>query len=69
MKTVEQMTDEQLERHALAILGRELGPLGLARFLRAFRSGAGNYTAQRDRWLGKTTVRSVTKSAKSRRVS
>jgi hypothetical protein len=69
MKSVEQMTDEQLERHALEILGRELGPLGLARFLRAFRSGTGNYTAERNRWLGKTTVRSVTKPAKSRRIS
>jgi len=67
MKTVDQMTDEQLERHALDILGRELGPHGLARFLRSFRSGAGNYTAQRNRWLGKTTVRGAAKAANSRR--
>jgi hypothetical protein len=69
MKTVEQMTDEQLERHALEILGRELGPHGFARFLRVFRSGHGDYTAQRKRWVGKTTVRSVAKTANSRRVS
>jgi hypothetical protein len=69
MKTVEQMTDEQLERHALDILGRELGPQGLARFLRSLRSGNGDYTDQRKRWLGKSTVRAVAKAASSRRSS
>jgi len=68
MKSVEQMTDAQLERHALAILSRELGPHGLARFLRACRSGKGDYTAERHRWTGKTTVRNVAKAASSRRI-
>jgi hypothetical protein len=69
MKSIEQMTDEQLKRHALDILGRELGPQGFARFLRAFRSGTGDYTSERNRWLGKTTVRNVAKAANSRRSS
>lgn len=69
MKTVEKMTDEQLERHALDILGRELGPHGLARFLRSFRSGTDNYTAQRNRRTPKTTVRNVAKAANSSRAS
>ena len=69
MKAVEEMTDKQLERHALAILGRELGPHGLARFLRAFRSGTGDYTGDRRRWLKGTTVREVARSRSTRRVS
>ncbi len=69
MKAVDEMTDEQLERHALDILSRELGPHGLARFLRAFRSGSGNYTADRSRWLKGTSVRDVARSKTSRRVS
>jgi len=52
----EQMTDEQFERHALEILGRELGVGGLARFLRIYRSGTGDYTAERHQWLSGLTV-------------
>jgi hypothetical protein len=38
---IEEMTDEQFERHALEILHRELGVHGLARFLRVYRAGSG----------------------------
>lgn len=69
MKPIEQMSDEQLERHALEILARELGPHGLARFLRSVRSGSGDYTAERGRWLEKATVQDVAKPAGSRRIS
>ena len=51
MTSLEQMTDEQFERCALEILQRELGPDGLARFLRLNRSGTGDYT--RDRQQGR----------------
>lgn len=50
MVTLGQMTDEQFERHALEILQRELGPAGLARFLRLHRSGPGDYTEHRQAW-------------------
>lgn len=50
MTPVEQMTDEQFERHALEVLQRELGPDGLARFLRINRSGKGDYTQDRIEW-------------------
>jgi hypothetical protein len=39
MTPVEQMTDEQFERYAPERLQREIGPDGLARFLRLNRSG------------------------------
>ena len=32
--SLDTLTDEQFERHALEVLGRELGADGLARFLR-----------------------------------
>ncbi len=38
MIPLEQMTDEQFERHALDIIHRELGVYGLARFLRVYRA-------------------------------
>jgi len=39
-----------------AILQRELGLDGLARFLRLNRSGRGDYTRDRYRWLAGTTI-------------
>lgn len=45
------MTDEKFYRNALEVLQRELGPDGLARFLRLSRSGGGDYTRDREQWL------------------
>ena len=56
MIPIEQMTDEQFEQHALGILCREIGPGGLARFLRVYRAGNGDYTNERHSWLQGLTV-------------
>ncbi len=39
MIAFDRLKDGQFERHALALLQRELGPEGLARFLRLHRAG------------------------------
>lgn len=59
MISLEQMSDESFERHALAILRRELGLAGLARFLRVYRSGTGDYTRDRHQWLQNATIEEV----------
>jgi hypothetical protein len=41
------MTDEQLERHTLKLLSKELGPYGMARFLCTFLTATGDYTRDR----------------------
>jgi len=56
---VEKMSDEDFERQALAILQRELGLDGLARFLRLYRSGSGDYTRDRHRWLDGATIQEI----------
>ncbi|MBS1815391.1 MAG: hypothetical protein JSS87_10985 [Acidobacteria bacterium] len=56
MATQNQMTDDQFEQYALGVLGRELGVDGLARFLRLYRSGKGDYTAERQQWLEGVTI-------------
>ena len=56
MTPIDRMTDQDFERHAFAILKRELGLDGLVRFLRLNRSGAGDYTRDRSAWLQGTTV-------------
>jgi hypothetical protein len=55
----EKMSDEDFEPYALAILQRELGLDGLARFLRLYRSGSGDYTRDRHRWLEGATVHEI----------
>jgi hypothetical protein len=56
------MTDEEFYRHTLEVLKRELGADGLARFLRLYRSGSGDYIRDRDQWLGHLTIEDIRKS-------
>jgi hypothetical protein len=62
MTSVEHMTDEQFERFALEVLQREIGPDGLARFLRLNRSGKGDYTRDRRSWQKDLTVEQIVAS-------
>lgn len=67
MSTLDAMTDEQFERHALDVLRRELGVDGLARFLRLHRSGPGDYTKERIEWQKDLTVDQILDSIKRHR--
>jgi hypothetical protein len=59
MIQLEEMTDEQFEQHTLELLQKELGPYGMARFLRTYRSGHGDYTRDRHKWLKGITVEQI----------
>ena len=50
------MTLEQVRLTGLKALSRDLGPVGLVRFLQQFETGYGDYTTERHRWLGESTV-------------
>ena len=50
MTTLEVPTAELLER-GYRVLLQELGPAGFIRFVQHFRSGTGDYTAERHTWL------------------
>ena len=67
MSALDQLTDEQFERHALEVLKRELGVDGLARFLRLNRSGAGDYTRDREAWQQDLTLEEILESIRKRR--
>ena len=67
MIAIDQLTDEQFERHALGLLQRELGPDGLARFLRLNRSGTGDYTHDRDEWQKDLTLDQILESIRKNR--
>lgn len=59
MIPLDKMSDEDFEWHVLAILQRELGLDGLARFLRVYRSGSGDYTRDKHLWLEGATVQEI----------
>ncbi|MBI3208279.1 MAG: hypothetical protein HYZ37_05175 [Candidatus Solibacter usitatus] len=67
MIAIDHLTDEQFERHALQVLQRELGPDGLARFLRLNRSGTGDYTRDRQEMQKDLTIEQIVESIRKHR--
>jgi hypothetical protein len=61
------MTLEQIRLIGLKALSRDLGPVGLVRFLQQFEAGHGDYTAERHRWLGEPTVQYLAQEIERRR--
>jgi hypothetical protein len=47
---------EEIRCAGIKVLARELGAIGMVRFLQQFDSGAGDYTRDRHQWLGSPTV-------------
>jgi len=52
-------TLEALRRAGLEALARELGPVGMARFLQQFESGRGDYSVERHQWLDQENVQTL----------
>ena len=61
------MTLEQVRATGLQALSRELGPVGLVRFLQQFEVGHGDYTVERSGWLGDPTVLDISQEIKRKR--
>ena len=61
MKT-ETMTQEEVRTRGIDALNRELGAVGMLRFLQQFDSGKGDYSRQRHRWLDSLTTEDVISS-------
>jgi len=55
----EARTMEEIRRLGVEVLARELGPVGMVRFLRQFETGHGDYTKDRDEWLDAPGVREL----------
>ncbi len=53
------LSEEEFERRTLDAIHREFGPGGVVRFVMAFRSGKGDYTAERHQWLGHLTLEDI----------
>jgi hypothetical protein len=60
---------EEIRRLGLEALARQLGPVGMVRFLQQFETGAGDYTAERDEWLQRHSVQDLTREIRAQRRS
>ena len=60
-------TPTQIREKGLDALVKALGPVDMARFLQQFELGSGDYTRDREEWLGDISVDDVVAEIKSRR--
>lgn len=61
------MTLKQIHEAGLDALMRELGPVGFVRFLQQFETGHGDYTREREKWLGDEDVDELVSRIQERR--
>ena len=55
------MTDEQILELGFEALVDKLGPVGMIRFIHQFEAGTGNFTEDRQQWLGMSDVEALAK--------
>lgn len=65
--STETLTLGEIRAAGLKALARELGPVGMVRFLQQFETGRGNYSIEREQWLDQTDVRALVKVIRQRR--
>lgn len=53
------MTLVQIRNAGLQALARELGPVGMVRFLQQYETGKGDYSRDRHTWLDELDTRTV----------
>ncbi len=61
------MTPIELRRQGLAVLRKELGYVGMVRFLHQFDAGSGDYTKERHQWQDGLTVADIVAQIQERR--
>jgi hypothetical protein len=66
MKT-DTLNPAELRAAGYKALAEALGPLGMARFLRQFEPGSGDYTRDRENWLGNQSVQSIARRIRNRK--
>ena len=67
--TTPTMTLNEIQQKGLAALSRELGPVGMIRFLQMFETGQGDYTKERHQWLEDQRIEDIVQRVRQRRTS
>ncbi|KXK15561.1 MAG: hypothetical protein UZ14_CFX002000582 [Chloroflexi bacterium OLB14] len=61
------MTPQQIRVAGLEALTRELGLVGMIRFMQQFEMGQGDYSKDRHQWLDKFTVDDIAKMVQKKK--
>ena len=67
--STETLTLEALRRAGLEALTRELGVVGMARFLQQFETGWGDYSVERHQWLDQQDTQTLAQHIRQQRQS
>ncbi len=59
------MSLEEIRRKGIRILTKNLGVVGMIRFFQQIDKGWGNYTKERERWLGNPSIEEICKEIKN----
>lgn len=57
----------EIRQKGIEALNRELGPIGMIRFLQQYEVGIGDYTNERHKWLDKITIEDIAEEARNKR--
>jgi hypothetical protein len=66
---VQMMTPQQIRVAGLAALSRELGVVGMIRFMQQFEMGHGDYSKDRHQWLDQYSVNDIAKMVREKKTS
>lgn len=66
MVRADALTLQEIRQNGLEALARELGIIGMVRFLQQFETGHGDYTAERDQWLDQNKIKARVKEVACR---
>ena len=61
------LTLDEIRAAGLRAIARELGPVGMVRFLQQFETGRGDYSNERDGWLETADVRRLSEDIRQLR--
>ena len=67
MKAADEISQDELRERGLQALERELGLVGMIRFLQLVEPGKGDYTEERRPWLDKLTLEEIKAKLDERR--
>lgn len=61
------MTMNEIRRTGIQLLAQNLGAVGMVRFLQQSDLGWGNYTKEREQWLGNPTLNEIASEIRATR--
>jgi hypothetical protein len=67
MLNTQTMTPQQIREEGMKALSRELGIVGMIRFMQQFEMGQGNYSNDRHQWLDQYSVDDIVRMVEEKK--